>query len=355
MSLRRLVGVAAAVVVAAGAGLLLSSGTGVATTPAPTPITLAATGMSSTSCPLPLNGSMAVVPNTTVQFKPGLVLSLGQSMTLTLLSKANTTPAPTPKTYSVPSTGITVPFVSAQAYDLTWRTSGVLGFTQHGQLIISSSVQSCRVVVQVPVPSLSASAVPSPIISAINGGLGGVASTANGLLSPVNSALPTVPPLPTGLPTVPVPGVPLPGHNPPGATPSPGVNAPGTIYQPHGPTVADRTVPKGYGNGSGLGGSYVAVTGNSITAPAQQSLAGNGKQAGKAGSSAAAPARSGRSPKTVELASNRPRSALGALPTLAVILAIVALSGATAFYARTFLLQPAQAKVPVQLTPKSTP
>ena len=53
--------------------------------------------------------------------------------------------------------------------------------------------------------------------------------------------------------------------------------------------------------------------------------------------------KSGGAPRTVELATSRPRSALGAMPTLAVIFAILALSAATAFYARTFLLQPVQA------------
>jgi hypothetical protein len=101
-------------------------------------------------------------------------------------------------------------------------------------------------------------------------------------------------------------------------------------------------VPKGYGSGSGLGGSFVPVTGGSINASGQQP-AGNAQPAGAAGS-AAQPVKGGGSPRTVELASNRPRSAFGALPTLAVILAILALSGATAGYARTFLLQPAPAE-----------
>ena len=83
-----------------------------------------------------------------------------------------------------------------------------------------------------------------------------------------------------------------------------------------------------------------ATDGNSIVAGGQQ-LGGNAQPAGSRGS-AAPGVKNGGSPRTVELASNRPRSALGALPTLAVILAILALSGATAFYARTFLLQPAR-------------
>ena len=64
MSLRRIAGVAVAAVVASGAGLLLSDPSS-AVTP-PTPITLNLTGMASTSCPLPLNGSIAVLPGTTV-------------------------------------------------------------------------------------------------------------------------------------------------------------------------------------------------------------------------------------------------------------------------------------------------
>jgi hypothetical protein len=353
MRVPRIAGVVVAAAVVSGAGLLLSSPTGAVTPTAP--ITLDSTGMASTSCPpLPvgLYSSIALKPATTVQFQPGFTLALGQRMTLSVLSEAHTTPAPTAKSYVVPASGVKVAFPSTGTYALDWKTNGVLGvagFEQHGKLVIDSTAAGCKLGVQVPVASLSASAVPSPITSAINGGLGGVASTANSLLSPVNSALPTIPAVPTGLPTVPpLPGVPLPGANPPGSTPAPGANAPGTIYKPHGPTVADRTVPDGYGSGSGLGGAYVPVTGNSnsINAAAGQQQASNGKPGGAA-TSATPAVKSGGSPKSVELASNRPRSALGALPTLAVVLAILALSGATTFYARTFLLQPAEARVKV--------
>ena len=240
----------------------------------------------------------------------------------------------------------------------------MLSNSQTGKLIISRA-QGCVVAVQLPVPSLCARRrwCPAPITSAINGGLSSAVSGVNGALSPVNSAIGG---LPTSLPTLPaLPGVPgLPGVNPPGANP-PGASAPGggegpgTIYQPTGPTVADRTVPDGYGSGSGLGGVYVpgssagdSAAGGSITAPGQQSGGGNGQPAGAA-TAAAQQAKPGGTPRTAELATTRPRSALGALPTLAVILAILALSGATAFYARTFLLQPvtatpAKAKAPVK-------
>ena len=349
MGLRRFAGVAVAAAVVSGAGLLLSSPTS-AVTP-PTPITLDALGMSSSSCPVPplgVYGSIAVKPATTVQFEPGVTLKLGQSMTLAVLSEAKTTPAPVAKTYAVPASGVKVPFASAGTYALDWKVNGLLGvagFEQHGKLIVASSVQGCAVAVQVPVPNVSASAVPSPITSAINGGVSAVVSGVNGALSPVNSALPT---LPSGAPTLPpIPGVPsLPGVHLPGASPTPGPAVPATNYKPTGPTVADRTVPKGYGNGSGLGGASVSVAGNPINAPARQSAAGtgNGTRPSNAGGSTVAPKRAGGAPKTVELASNRPHSALGALPTLAVILAVLALSGATAFYARTFLLQPAAAE-----------
>ena len=348
MSLRRIAGVAvAAAIVASGAGLLLSGPSGAVT---PTPVELEATGMTSPSCPVPplgVYGSIALKPGTTVQFKPGVALSLGQSMTLSVLSEANTTPAPVAKSYAVPATGVAVAFPSAGSYALNWKTSGVLGMSQKGKLVINSNAAGCKVAVQLPAPSLSASAVPSPIISGINGAIGGVVSSANGALGPINSALPTLPTAPT-LPGVNPPVVSPPVINPPGASTPAGNQSPGTTYKPSGPTVADRTVPDGYGNGSGLGGLYVpgsggsatggSASGNSITAPGQQQGVGNAQPAG----SAQRQAKPGGSPETVELATSRPRSALGALPTLAVILAILALSGATAFYARTFLLQPTQ-------------
>jgi hypothetical protein len=344
MNLRRIAGVAVAAAVVSGAGLLLSSPTG-AVTP-PTPITLNLTGMASESCPLPLNGSLAVVPNTTVLLKNDEALAALSTESVTIKPAPNSTDPTSSKTIAdIPTAGSPILFTRATTYALSWRIrslAGTLSNTEKGNLVISANAEGCRIVAQLPVPSISASAVPSPIPSAVNGAV----SSAVGA---VNSALPTIPPVPSGLPTVPpISGLPLPGGNPPGATPSPGANAPGTIYKPHGPTVADRTVPDGYGSGSGVGGVYVPVTGKSINAGGQQSVTGNGNQAGTAGSSAAAPVKPGGSSKTVELASNRPRSALGALPTLAVILAILALSGATAFYARTFLLQPAEARVKVK-------
>ena len=356
MSLRRIVGVAvAAVVVSGGAGLLLSSPTG-AVTP-PTPLTLVENSMTSQNCPLPLNGAMAVVPGTAVQFKA----RAGATARLTIKPAPNSTdPTSSATLANVPATGATpITFTRAATYQLGWqvRTVDALGVvlvtgSGSGKLTIASSVQNCAVAVQVPVPSISASAVPSPITSAINGGLGAVASNVNGALGPVNSALPSVPVLPGGaLPTV--PGLPTVPVLPPGTSPAPSAPAgnagPGTTYKPTGPTVADRTMPDGYGSGSGVGGVYVPPAGNSTGGSGSgQPVASNGKPAAGPASSAAQAVKNGGSPRTVELASTRPRSALEALPTLAVILAILALSGATAFYARTFLLQPAEAQVPTK-------
>ena len=354
MSLRRIAGIAVAAAVVSGAGLLLSGGTSAAAPTPPTPITLEATGLSSTACPTPPLGvynAIALKPATAVQFKGGLLTG-----SLTIKPAPNSTDPDSSTTLAtVPTTGATaITFTRAATYSLTWQTktpnplgAAVVTGTRGGKLVINSNVAGCKVAVVVPTPSVSApSAVPSPITSAVNGGLGAVASGVNGALDPINSAigslpttLPTLPPI-SGVPSLP----PLPGGNPP-ATAAPGGSGagPGTIYKPSGPTVADRTVPDGYGSGSGVGGTYVPVTGNSIVAGGQHATS-NGTSAGSA-TSASPGVKNGGSPRTVELASNRPRSALGALPTLAVILAILALSGATAFYARTFLLQPAEAPV----------
>ncbi|HEY0166287.1 MAG TPA: hypothetical protein VGB75_04515 [Jatrophihabitans sp.] len=350
MSLRRIAGFAVAAVVASGAGLLLSGPSG-AVTP-PTPITLNLTGMSSTSCPLPLNGSMAVVPNTTVLLKNDPTLAALSTESVTIKPAPNSLdPASSKVIADIPDAGAPIAFTRAATYSLSWQIrslGGTLSNTQKGKLIITGSVKNCAVAVQLPVPSLSASAVPSAVTSGINGAIGGAVSSVNGALGPVNSALPTLPTVPA-LPSV--PGAPsLPGVNLPGASAPAGNQGPGTNYKPTGPTVADRTVPDGYGSGSGLGGVFVPATGDSAAGSADRGSIVAGQQTGvsdgRSSAGSAAPAKAASSPRTTELASSQPRSALGALPTLAVILAILALSGATAFYARTFLLQPvtAQAK-----------
>jgi hypothetical protein len=121
----------------------------------------------------------------------------------------------------------------------------------------------------------------------------------------------------------------------------------GTDYHPTGPTVAQRTVPQGYGNGSGVGGTYVP---SGTSGSAGGSSAGTGSATGKSSTSGQQPAKPGGSPKTVPLAADKPRSALSGWSALIVLGAVLALSGATAFYARSYLLQPlpVKAKAPVK-------
>jgi hypothetical protein len=342
MRLGRVVGIAATAALAAGGCLLAGNSAGsAATPPPPTQIALGALGMSSAACPLPLNGSMAVKPGTTVQFKPDALGAL-ETLTLSYVRETTTAPKPAPTTKSpVPSAGWSVAFNSAGTYDLSWHIDvlnilgGIasVGATQTGKLLVSSNAQQCVIAVQVPVPSASVP-VPGPVNSIVNGVVSSAVSAVNGVLSPVNSVV--GPPLGsvggvvggvTGGLTGGVPGAGVP----------PGGSDPGTIYKPTGPTVAQRTVPQGYGSGNGAAGLYLPANGGSITAPAI-GFTGAGKS-----SANSAPIKSGGSPHTVDLAADKPRSALEGWSALIVVVALVALSGATAFYARTFLLQPAPA------------
>ncbi len=338
----RRIAAALGVAAVAGGGALVISTAGSAATPAPTPISLGLTGMSSSACPLPLNGSMAVKPGTTVQFKPQLPLVPTQSLSLSYVRETASNPKPAPTTKAVPNSGLNVPFASAGTYDLSWHTDVVnllgvkTGATQTGKLLVNSNAAKCVIAVQVPTPSVSVSGVPDPVTSTVNGVVGGVVSGVNGVLNPVNGVVGPI--LGGGTSGLPIPGGGS-GGSGGGSLPSP---VPGTNYHPTGPTVAQRTVPQGYGNGSGVGGSYV---------PAGASGSGGGSTAGTGSASSAKSGttsqqvKSGGSPKTVELAANKPRSALEGWSALIVLGAVLALSGATAFYARSYLLQPAPAKL----------
>ncbi len=349
MRFRRVAATVGAAAVVAGGALALSGEVGSAATPPPTPIALGLTGMSSAACPLPLNGSMAVKPGTTVQFKPQLTLLPSQSLSLSYVRETSSTPKPAATTKDVPNAGLTVPFAAAATYDLSWHTDAVsllgivkVGATQTGKLVVDPNAKlvadqktgKCLVEVQVPTPSVSASGVPDPVTSTVNGVVGGVVSGVNGVLNPINGVIgPIVGGVGTGLP-IPGGGSGSGGSNP---SPVPGV---GTIYHPTGPTVAQRTVPQGYGNGSGVGGTYVpAGTGSGGSAAGGSSATGNSNATGQQ------PVKSGGSPKTVQLAADKPRSALDGWSALIVLGAVLALSGATAFYARSYLLHPLPAKV----------
>ncbi|HEX4728622.1 MAG TPA: hypothetical protein VH298_12540, partial [Jatrophihabitans sp.] len=91
MRFGRAVGIAAAAALAAGACLLAGNSAGsAATPPPPTPITLDLSGMASPGCPLPINGTLAFKPGTTMQFKPNMVLAPLESLTVSIVRE--TTP-----------------------------------------------------------------------------------------------------------------------------------------------------------------------------------------------------------------------------------------------------------------------
>ena len=349
MKVRRLAAAVAAAAIAGGGALLALSSTGDAATPPATPISLTAAGMSSPICgplPLPVNGSVAVKPST-LQFEPDGALGGSSIESLTIQPAPNSTD-PKSKSSISPLTAANgkVSFSTSANYTLSWTITpkllgGIAAATQTGKLIVSNDAQKCAVAVQVPTPSVSVSALPSAVNSTVNGLVGGVVSGANGALAPVNSAVGSALGQVNG--TVGSVGGGLPGS---GASSGSGSGSdpggPGTTYKPTGPTVAQRRMPDGYGGGSGQGGSYVApgAIGDSITAAGSSGTTG-GATGRKGGQQPAT--RSGGSPKTVELAANKPRSALDGWASIIVLAAVLALSGATAFYARTYLLHPAPA------------
>jgi hypothetical protein len=325
MRMRRIVAATAVTALATGASLLLSSPTGAAPAPAPTPISFDATGLSSTSCPvnLPLNNKIALATGTAIQFKPGLVSGLGGI--LGVFENLKVTPIDSTGKATGAGAGPTkLPWAKAVTYKageyrLDWSTAALGGAVKTlgtGILEIAAGASGCQLAVQVPGVGVDPSQLPV---------VGGIVGS---ILPPVN-----VPGT-----TVPVPGLPATGAKTPKTPAGAGGSSTYLNYKPLGNSIADSIVPKGYGSGSGAAGQYVAPGQNgSINAPASS---GGGKSVNAAGS---APLKYGGSPKTVDLAVNGDRSALGALPGLLVILAIIALSGATAFYARTFLLRPSKA------------
>ena len=341
MRFRRVVGAGVAGAALAGAGLLLSIGGAGAATPAPTPISLDLTGLASSACPLPLNGSLALKPGTTVSLQPDDLLKVGTTEQVKISPVPNSTDKKSStKWTTLPSSGTKIAFTKPGTYTLNYQTVvNVLGLakvgaSQTGKLVVNANAQKCVVAVNVPVPSVSVSGL-DPVLSPVNSAVSGVVGGVNSAVAPVNSAVgPILGSVNQGVGGVAstVNGlVPTTKASTPSA---PSTTAPGTNYKPSGPTVAQKTVPQGYGSGSGAAGSYVSADGSSINAPAI-GLTGTTAQSR---ASTAPTVKSGGSPKTVDLASSHPRSALTGLPALAVALAIIALSGATAFYARTFLL-----------------
>jgi hypothetical protein len=329
MNLRRMVAALAATAVATGATLLLAPTAAHGVT-LPTPVSFWLTGLQSSACPLPLNGSIAFTPGTTLRLQKDPLLGPVSTERVTFKPAPNSTDPKSSKSYDLGSANVDVAFTRAGTYNLSWQQStlGVLGTAQTGKLVINAKAQGCVVAVSVPTPSVTVPGA-GTVTNPVNGIVGGVVGSVNGAVSPVNGALGPI--LGGANPG----GLPDGTKNPPSGNPSPGASGSALNYHSNGPSVADRTVPHGYGGGSGAASNYVpAGLGGSIVAPGTN-FAATGKTSGR---STAAAGPSGSGPKTVDVASSKSRSALDALPTLLVVLAVIALSGATAFYARTFLL-----------------
>jgi hypothetical protein len=311
--------------IAAGATLLLSpTGAGAAT---PVRIQLELTGLSSAACPLPLNSSIGLAPQTTVKLVPGS----------TALNSVQVSLSPDPRNakatavYDVPTAGVDITLTRNTTYTLSWNTSLVgLGVGQSAQLVTDSSATkaACLVGISVPTPSIQTTQVPPAVKDPVNAAVSGVVGDVNQGIAPINGILgPVVGGFTGGKPrTAPAPGS--------------ASTAPGSIldYRPSGLTPADKTVPKG-GTGGGVGGTYVAPgLDGSINAPAL-GFSGNNAKPTPTKSTAKPKA----APSSVDLASSTDPSAISGLPSLLVVLAVIALSAATAFYARTFLWHRPQA------------
>jgi hypothetical protein len=331
MRLRRVLGATAALGIAAGATLLLSStGAGAAI---PVKIQLELTGLSSPACPVPLNSSIGLPPQTTVKLVPG-VTSPG-SVQLSVSPDPGNAKATAPKAYTVSTAGVNVTLTANTTYTLTWSTSvlGLIGAPQSAKLVTDGSATkaACLVGISLPTPSIQTTLVPPAVKDPVNGVVSGVVGGVNQGIAPINGILgPVVGGVTGGKPTT----APAPGST---------STAPGSIlgYKPTGLTPADKTVPKG-GTGGGTGGTYVAP---GLDGPINASALGfNGSNAkATAANSTAKPK---PAPSSVDLASSTDRSAISGLPSLLVVFAVIALSAGTALYARTFLWRRPQAAKP---------
>ena len=365
MNLRRIVGALAATAVATGATLLLAPTAAHAATTVSTQ--LAFSGVVTTKSPA--GGKVVGIhPGDTVDLKAATVPTAGLDA-LGLGGLANSLlgsltgyqvvvhiPANFPggkRDVKLGACGgashLPLTFPAKGTYDFTWNAY------QISPLCLAPASLSTSDLNQLKAAGVAINAQQQwvgQVVVADNPPAGGIGVQVPGVAA--SPSLPVVGQLPSvGLPGATTPTLPnildpgltgQPGgtKNPPSGNPNPAASGPAFNYHSNGPSVADRTVPHGYGGGSGAASNYVpAGLSGSIVAPGTN-FAANGKAPG-ASTPAAGPA--GSAPKTVDVASSKSRSALDALPTLLVVLAVIALSGATACYARTFLLHKPEAPV----------
>ena len=364
MKVRRLAGAAAAAAIAGASVLWAGTAAHAATT---VPAQLSLTGVTTASSPL---------GGTTVGLHPGDILQLSASTAptaaLTSLGLGGAGLVGSLAGYEVIAHFPATFPGGARDVPLGYKASTLINFPNAGTYPFTWNAYNVTVtalgVVRVPI-SLTSSEIQQAHIGVNARGqwVGQVVVSNNPPAGGLGVQLPGVtisPSLPVGgLPSVQLPGVTTPTL--PGAPKLPGVpggtkqGAPsgsGTQlnYTPGAPDPADGVVPKGYGSGSGAAYQYVAPgLGSTGGSSAGGSTANNGSSGGSggsgavsgraAGASGAAPSRS----TAVDLASSSDHG-IAALPSLLVIAAVLALSGATALYARTFLLRPRVAQVPAR-------
>ena len=346
MNFRRAVGSATALAAAAAAGGFLLMPVADAASTVDSSLTLA--GPVTNPCLTP--ASVVNAPaGSTVHFTTSLLGSSTAGATNPLVAPAveilvSPPGAPVVKkviapAYGVTSADFTVPASGKEAftYSLGSASGGVLGSVVpvlanlvnsfqatgvgasvtakwQGQIVVGGASNACSVQPQVPSVGIT------PTVPGVN-------------LPPVN--VPGLTPPGLSVPNVPIPGLPG-GSTGSGSSPKSPTSGMVLNYKPYGQSLADKVMPKGYGSGSGASSQYVApgLDGSSLNAASMPFKGGTGSNA--ASKSNAGPAKA--APSSVDVAANSTRSAIAGLPALMVVGAVVALSAATAFYARTFLM-----------------
>jgi hypothetical protein len=354
MTVRRIVGAATATAVATGAALLLAPTAQAGTT---VKAQLALSGVVTATAPA--GGSVVGVhPGDAVSFEAATVPTAGlDALGVGSLLGGVLSPITGYQVTLIPGTGfpgshtpVVLGYGAKASYALTFPTKGTFNFswtaTSLKPLALVRAPLDGNQLAQAGIKLNAKGEWVGQVVVADNPPAGGISVQLPGVSA--SPRLPVVGQLPgVGLPGVITPTLPglggltglLPGGSgaptPGGGTPTPSHSAtdPALNYRPPGQSLGDLVVPHGYGGGNGAASNYVPPgLSNAIVAP------GTNFVTGQPGTSAKPSTATGAHSKTVDIASTKPRSALDALPTLLVVLAVIALSGATTFYARTFLL-----------------
>lgn len=359
MNVRRLIGTAAAAAIAGASLLYLSTDAQAAST---VPAQLSLTGVATASSPF---------GGTTVGLHPGDTLQLSASTAPTAgLARLNLgggglvsslagyeVIVHLPATFPGGARNVTLGYKAAT--QINFPTAGTYPFTWNAYEVVPSVLGPQATPISLTTTQIQQAHI---AVNAQHQWVGQVVVSNNPPSGGIGIQLPSTtisPSLPVGnLPSVTLPGLTtptlpaIPGLPTTGKLPGAGSQQNGEQlnYHPYGPSVADQVMPKGYGSGSGASDQYVAPGlggAGSASGTGAGSASGSGTGSSAGGSSAVAgkagPAAGTGTPTTVDLASDAGRNAVTGLPSLLVIAAVLALSAATAFYARTYLLHRPQA------------